>query len=144
MVFASLTRLRVGSIFYLPAFIRANEAAVKEIMQIPGFLGGAELTDKGLVFWTITYWQDETAMKSFRNCEAHCKAMQNLPDWCSEASYTHWTDDNMPKTIDWKLMHEKMIQDGKLTKVRRPSKRQLTKDYPQVKWSKLQRPLKGY
>jgi len=141
MIFVSATRLSLRSIFFLPGFLRANEAAVKELVQTKGFIQGTELTDKGLVFWTITMWDADTDMKSFRNGEAHRKAMQKLPDWCNEASYTHWLQEETTLP-DWKTIHEKMITDGKLTKVRKPSARQSTKNYPPVKWSKLMRPLK--
>lgn len=141
MVFVSATRLRVGSVFNLRAFFRANEASIKQLLQTEGFIAGAELPDWGLVFWTITLWGDEAAMRSFRNSEAHRKAMQKLPDWCSEASYTHWQQEEATLP-DWDVIYNKMMSEGKLTKVRKPSKRQLTKDYPPVKWRKLMRPLK--
>ncbi len=141
MIFVSATRLRVRSIFFLPGFLRANEAAVKELVKTKGFIQGTELTDKGLVFWTITMWGADTDMKTFRNGKAHRKAMQKLPDWCNEAAYIHWLqeDNTLP---DWKTIHQKMIVEGKLTKLSHPSKRQISKDYPVVKWSKLMRPLK--
>jgi len=143
MVFISLTRLKVRSLFFLPAFFRANEAAVKELIKTKGFITGVELIDKGPVFWTITCWNGETDMKSFRNGPAHRKAMQKLPDWCCEATYTHWLQEDVPTTIDWKLMHEKIVQDGKLTKVRKPTQNHPTKEFPVIKWLRLQRPLKA-
>jgi hypothetical protein len=141
MIFVSATRLKVKSIFTLPAFMKANEGAVKELVKIPGFLGGAELVDKGMVFRTLTMWKDDVAMKTFRNGDAHRKAMQKLPDWCDEAAYMHWMQE---ETVlpDWNTIHEKIVSEGKLTKVRKPSKRQESKNYPPVKWSKIQRPLK--
>ena len=63
MYFVSATRLRVRSIFFLIGFMRANEASVKFLLTTPGFAKGKELTDKGLVFWTVTVWKDEAAMK---------------------------------------------------------------------------------
>jgi len=142
MYFVSATRLRFRSIFFLFGFMRANEASVKVLLTTPGFIQGKELTDKGLVFWTITVWKDETSMRTFRNSPPHRKAMQGLPNWCNEASYTHWMqeDDSIP---DWDTIHTKMITEGKLTKVRKPSARQLEKNYPPLKWKKFERPLKA-
>src|SRR5689334_22896127 len=108
MYFVSATRLRVRSIFFLIGFMRANEASVKFLLTTPGFAKGKELTDKGLVFWTVTVWKDEAAMKVFRNSPPHRKAMQKLPDWCNEASYTHWVqeEDTIP---DWDTIYKKMM-----------------------------------
>ncbi|HWB23834.1 MAG TPA: hypothetical protein VG738_00045 [Chitinophagaceae bacterium] len=141
MPFISLTRLKVRSVFYLPGFLRANEASVRQLVVTPGYLAGKELIDKAFVFWTVTAWEDEKAMKVFRNGEAHRKAMQKLPQWCSEAAYTHWQQDTaeLPGTA---LMYEKIMTEGKLTKVRFPSPGQQNKLYPVIRWTKLERPLK--
>ncbi|PRY11299.1 hypothetical protein CLV24_11194 [Pontibacter ummariensis] len=106
MVFVSATRLRVSSVFHLPAFFLANEATVKQLSQSPGFLGGKELIDKHLTFWTLTRWQDAAAMKALRNAAPHREAMQKLPLWCNEASYVHWTNDSRI-LISWATVHVK-------------------------------------
>jgi len=141
MPFISVTRLKVKSVFLLPQFLKANSAAVKQLKVIPGFLGGKELIDKGLVFWTLTMWDDDSSMKSFRNNGAHKTNMQQLPYWCSEASYVHWVQQEaiLP---DWKTASEKLLLEGKLTKVRNPSANQLENKFPQIKWSRLENNIK--
>jgi hypothetical protein len=141
MIFVSVTRLKVRSLWYLPGFMRANETSVRQLLKTPGFEGGKELVDKNLVFWTVTTWADEAAMKVFRNSAAHRKAMQKLPVWCNEASYLHW---QQAETVlpDWQTIHGKMVWEGKLTKVRHPTAAQEGKNYPPVQWTKIQRPLK--
>ena len=120
----------------------ANEASVKELIKIKGFLKGKELIDKSLTFWTLTMWTDNTSMKEFRNSAPHRKAMQNLPTWCHEASYFHWTqpDDEFP---EWNVASERLISEGKLAKVRNPTPRQLANRFPPIKWMKLQRVFKS-
>lgn len=141
MVFISATRLRVKSIIYLFPFFRANEASVKQLLKTQGFLGGLELVDKKLTFWTLTMWNIDASMKEFRNSIPHRKAMQKLPYWCDEASYVHWTqnEDVLP---GWNTVYEKIIAEGKITKVRQPSPNQLYKNYPEIKWKKIQRVFK--
>jgi hypothetical protein len=141
MIFISATRLRVKSFIYLFKFMSVNEASVKEIKRIEGFLGGRELVDKNLVFWTLTMWDNDNSMKQFRNSVPHKKAMQKLPYCCCEASYIHWLQEEniLP---DWKVVEEKMLTEARLTKVRNPSKDQIAKNYPGIKWTKLQRDLK--
>lgn len=141
MPFVSITRLKVKSIWYLIPFMKANEASAKQLVITPGFLSGKELVDKGLTFWTLTIWDDDAKMKSFRNSEAHRKAMQKLPFWCSEASYFHWLQDE-PFLPNWHTASLKLIQEGKITKVRNPSAKQLSNQFPPIKWTKLERVFK--
>jgi len=129
MYFVSLTRLRVRSWIHLPRFILANEASVKSIKRINGFISGKELVDKGLVFWTVTVWDSMEAMKQFRNNDPHKTAMRKLPVWCNEGSYAHWTQDES-EIPDWSSLYQKMMTIGKLTKVKNPSPRQEGMNYP--------------
>ncbi len=141
MIFVSATRLRLKSFIYLPQFMLANEASVKQLVKTPGFKSGLELIDKRLTFWTVTAWENVEVMKVFRNSEPHRKAMQKLPKWCNEASYAHWMqeDEAFP---DWQTIHAKIIEEGKITKVRNPSPHHLLKDYPAPQRTKFPRPLK--
>ncbi len=83
------------SFYYLIPFFIANELSVKQLKKTNGFLGGSELTDKNLTFWTLTMWKSDANMKDFRSSIPHRKAMQKLPDWCDEASYVHWMQDEI-------------------------------------------------
>ena len=141
MPFVSVTRLRVKSLLYLIPFMRANEASVKELKGSVGLLKGKELIDKKLTFWTITLWENEEAMKSFRGSSAHRNAMQQLPTWCNEASYHHWMQDEN-EFPDWNSISEKLFSEGKLSKVRTPSNAQINNQFPSIKWTKTERRLK--
>lgn len=138
MVFISATRLKLKSIFYLPGFMAANNASVKQLRITEGFMGGKELVDKGLVFWTLTMWDKDADMKSFRNSAPHRKAMQQLPVWCNEATYIHWLQDEAVLPT-WDTVYENMLADGTVSKVRNPSARHLSKEFPEPKWTKLER-----
>lgn len=138
MSFVSITRLKVRSVIYLLPFMRTNEACVKQLLITPGLIGGKELVDKGWTFWTLTSWEDDSKMKEFRNSAAHRKAMQQLPHWCCEASYFHWIQEQ-PVIPDWSIASEKLIKEGKITKVRNPTERQLSNNFSPIKWTKLER-----
>lgn len=141
MTFISITRLKLKSLLYLPQFMMANEASARELVKIKGFLKGKELIDKNLTFWTLTMWADDTSMKQFRNSASHRKAMQNLPTWCHEASYFHWSqaDTDFP---GWDLASGRLINEGKITKVRNPTANHLANKFPGIKWRKLERVFK--
>lgn len=142
MPFVSVTRLRVKSIFFLIPFMGANEASVKELKESKGLIKGKELIDKHLTFWTITIWENEASMKDFRGSPSHRKAMQQLPEWCSEASYHHWAQDEN-EFPSWTIIAEKLYSEGKLSKVRNPSQAQVTNQFPTIRWTKTERILKG-
>jgi hypothetical protein len=121
--------------------MRANEASVKELKDSKGLLKGKELIDKKLTFWTITLWEDEASMKIFRNSSSHRNAMQNLPNWCNEASYHHWVQDGV-EFPDWCTVSEMLFTEGKISKVRTPSNAQIENKFPPIKWTKTERRLK--
>ena len=141
MYFISVTRLRVRSILFLPQFFWANEASVKAIKKIPGFINGKELIDKGFTFWTVTIWQSPEAMKQFRNNDPHKSVMRKLPKWCDEAAYVHWAQetDEFPA---WDVIYNRLLAEGKLTKVQRPSPQQTAMAYPAPVRTNFARPLK--
>jgi hypothetical protein len=59
-------------------------------------------------------------MRVFRNTAEHLKAMTRLLDWCDEASYAHWEqEDSSVRTLT--AAFERLRDAGKLSKVRRPS-----------------------
>ena len=141
MPFVSVTRLRVKSLFFLIPFMGANEASVKEIKVSKGLLKGKELIDKKLTFWTVTIWENEESMKKFRGSIAHRNAMQQLPVWCNEASYHHWIQEDY-ELPSWDAISKKLFSEGRLSKVRNPSKAQIENHFPLIKWTKTERRLK--
>ena len=112
----------------------ANEASVKQLNKTEGFLGGRELIDKKITFWTLTIWKSDANMKEFRNSVPHRKAMQKLPSWCDEATYTHWTQEEN-QLPEWKIVFGKMIAEGRISKVRNPSANHLSKNFQEIKWT---------
>ncbi|HEY0434778.1 MAG TPA: DUF3291 domain-containing protein [Chitinophagaceae bacterium] len=141
MSFVSVTRLRIRSVFFLPGFLKANEASVRSLVASPGFIAGGELTDKGFTFWTLTVWDSIESMKGFRNGEAHRVAMRKLPGWCSEASYAHWEQEG-GEFPGWLDASKRLLAEGRLTKVRHPSARQQEGLFPPLKWTKFERRFK--
>jgi hypothetical protein len=117
---ASVTRLRVRLLRYLPAFLWKTFLAQRQVMRAPGFLGGKLLVDAHRTFWTLTVWEGEKAMKAFRGTGAHGQVMSRLPDWCDEASYARWVvaDLSVPT---WPEAYERLVGEGRLSRVAHPS-----------------------
>jgi heme-degrading monooxygenase HmoA len=117
---ASVTRLRVRSLLFLPAFARYVFLSWRQVVRADGFRGGRLLIDRHLTFWTLTVWETERAMKAFRGAAAHAKVMPRLVHWCDEASYAHWalSGDRVPS---WQEAYEHLQKEGKLSRVAHPS-----------------------
>jgi hypothetical protein len=141
MYFISVTRLRVRSFIFLPQFFYENEASIKAVKKIDGFIAGKELIDRSLTFWTVTLWKSDQAMKIFRNNNPHKRVMRKLPHWCDEAAYVHWLTD-LPAIPDWDAIHKKLLAEGKTTKVKYPSAQQAGMNYTAPVWRKIERPFK--
>jgi heme-degrading monooxygenase HmoA len=95
-------------------------AANHQVARANGFRGGRLLIDRRRTFWTLTAWEDERTMKSFRGSGVHAKVMPRLFHWCDEAAYSHWiaTDD---KIAEWPEAFDRLISEGRLSRVEHPS-----------------------
>ena len=119
-MFVSVTRLRIRSVLSLPLFLWRTQQAKSQASKAAGFLGGRLLVDKHRVYWTLTGWESEKAMKAYRGAGAHGAVMKRLPGWCNEAAYAHWesTERAIPA---WPEAYERLKISGKLSRVEHPS-----------------------
>jgi hypothetical protein len=128
-VFISVTRLRLKSPLYLPVFMWNNFLIIWQTINTPGFLSGKLLIDTHQTFWTMTAWDEQAAMKIFRNSGTHRSIMPKIQDWCDQASVVHWrqAETSLP---DWAEVHQRLITDGFLTKLSHPSAAHLDRNIP--------------
>jgi hypothetical protein len=137
MAFNSITRLRLRSIFTLPAFLAHAQASSDQVSRAPGFIHGALQPEGRLVFWTRTAWESEAAMKAFRDSDAHRAVMPKLLDWCDEASVAHWEGE---VSADWSEIYARMVEIGRTSRVRRPTLAHQEKRFaPMRRWVPEQR-----
>jgi hypothetical protein len=135
-VLASVTRLRVRSLRYLPAFLWQTFLSQRQVVRAPGFSGGKLLIDRRRTFWTLTVWQDERAMKAFRGSAAHAKVMPHLAEWCDEAAYAHWAFDG-DSVPDWQEAYGRLVAEGKLSRVAHPSREHSARQFPEPRLKPL-------
>jgi uncharacterized protein DUF3291 len=120
MPLASITRLRVRSIRYMPEFLFRALASVRQARRSDGCLGADIRREVQLIFWTRTLWQDEQSMRAFMTTGAHRVVMPKILDWCDEASLAHWQQDS-DDLPDWSSALIRMRIDGRTSRVRNPS-----------------------
>ena len=123
MAFISITRLRVRSWVYLPAFFLAAMRIARQAKSASGNLAVKVLRDRRNAFWTSTSWESEAAMRAFIVARPHGPAMRKLMEWCDEAAVVHWTQAD-PGLPSWTEAHARMQQDGHRSKVNHPSEAQ--------------------
>lgn len=135
-MFASVTRLRVRSFMHLPAFLWMTFLAQRQTVRATGFLAGRLLVDRHRTFWTLTLWENEKSMKAFRGAGPHSRVMPKLVEWCDEASYTHWMtkDGSIP---DWPEANERLIKEGRLSRVAHPSPDHEARRFPKPRLQPL-------
>ena len=116
----SVTRLRIRSPRYLPMFIIYSILSSRQARRAPGNCGIDLLRDANNTYWTKTAWSDEKEMHSFMLGGMHRRAMPKLLDWCDEAATVHWTQES-PQLPAWQDAHQKLVSEGRRSKVRHPS-----------------------
>ena len=126
MPFVSVTRLRLRSWRFFPAFTAYTLASAWQVRRAPGFLSGYLAGDPDRGSWTVTLWRDEAAMKAFRGSGPHMRAMPRLLKWCDEAAIAHWTEEEAATAPTPEIAFEGMRRQGRLSKVHRPSPRHVT------------------
>lgn len=132
MPLVSITRLRVRSFRFLPAFLFGSLCSAREAKNASGNLAVAVLSDANLTFWTRTLWTDERSMRAFMFAPAHRRVMPKLLQWCDEAAVTHWLADS-PEPPPWQEVHRRLQREGRASKVDHPSAAQLRFEIPPPK-----------
>ncbi len=59
MPFISVTRLRIRSLFFLPAFAFHTLRSIRQVRTAAGFLDGNLLPDRHRTYWTMTAWDSQ-------------------------------------------------------------------------------------
>jgi hypothetical protein len=120
MPLVSVTRLRIRSWLYFPAFLYGAIRTARQARAAEGNLAARILRDARLTWWTCTAWDSEASMRKFMLATPHGPAMLKLRKWCDEASVLHWTQPD-PTLPSWKEAHRRMQREGRMSKVDRPS-----------------------
>jgi len=124
MPLISVTRLRVRSWRFLPAFLFRALRIGRQARKAKGNLAVRIFNDRRRAFWTCTCWDSESSMKDFMLAAPHGTAMRKLLNWCDEAALVHWTQDN-DELPSWAEAHKRMLRYGRPSKVNHPSEAQI-------------------
>ncbi len=120
MPLVSITRLRIRSPWYLPAFFFYTLRASTQARAAAGNKAVQLLPDARRAFWTCTLWTDLDAMRAYVSAGPHRQSMKRLAHWCDEASVVHWEQDSLALP-SWDEAHRRMQAQGRPSKVNHPS-----------------------
>jgi hypothetical protein len=129
MPVVSITRLRVRSWSYLPAFFLRTLRIARQATRAEGNLAIRLLWDRRNTFWTATSWSSEGAMKAFMLAKPHGPTMRHLLDWCDEAALVHWTQPSAALP-SWEEAYTRIQQEGRPSKVNYPSTAHMAHAFP--------------
>ena len=120
MPVVSITRIRVRSWSYLPAFFFQALRIARQAAKADGNLAVRMLADKRNTYWTSTCWSSPESMKAFMLAKPHGPAMRSLLEWCDEAALVHWVQEGA-ELPSWEEAHKRLQQEGRPSKVNHPS-----------------------
>jgi hypothetical protein len=129
MPIVSITRVRVRSWSYLPAFFVQTLRIARQAAGADGILAVGLLRDRRHTFWTGTSWSSEGSMKAFMHAKPHGPTMRRLLHWCDEAALVHWTQD-VAELPSWEEAHKRIQQEGWPSKVNHPSSAHTAHAFP--------------
>jgi hypothetical protein len=120
MPVVSITRLRVRSWSFLPAFLVQTLRIARQAAKAEGSLRVRLLRDRRNTFWTGTTWSSADSMKAFMLAKPHGPTMRKLLEWCDEAALVHWTQASS-ELPSWDEAYKRIQQEGRPSKVNHPS-----------------------
>ncbi|MEP9360826.1 DUF3291 domain-containing protein [Sphingomonas sp. KR3-1] len=134
-MFVSVTRLRIRSWRFLPAFALLTLQTNRQVRAAAGFRAGSLLPDRHFTFWTLTLWDSAEDMRAYITAGAHRVAMPKLKHWCDEASIVHWDqpDTTLPA---WSEADARMRAEGRPSKVLHPTAAHLAMAYASPRLSR--------
>ena len=124
-----ITRLRLKDPALFDEFFASAVAAVEQAQSSSGNLGADVLADANNTYWTRTTWQERRAMHAYVGGEPHRGIMRRLDDWCDEATFIDW-DQESAEIPDWQASYARLIADGQVASLTKPSKAHHTRAFP--------------
>jgi hypothetical protein len=129
MAIIAITRLRLRDPALLDEFFTAAADLLLQAQGADGSIRADAIADANDVWWTVSAWRTRGDMRRYTATEPHRSAMPRLDDWCDEATFADWEqeDNDLP---DWETSHEFLIEHGTSAPLSHPSPANATRDFP--------------
>lgn len=111
MAIIVVTRLRLRDHSFQDAFFAASVSVLGQVGGSVGTLGSDAMAEDDDVWWTVTAWADRAALQAFVATEPHRSVMASVDEWCSEATFAEWAQDEATLP-DWATSHARLVAAG--------------------------------
>ena len=128
-MFIVITRFRLSDDRHRDYLFEAAVAVFAQATGSFGNLGTEVLPDANDVFWTRTAWSDRESVVAFMTTEPDRRAMGHISEWCNEATYVEWTQENS-MFPEWRLAYDRLVEEGRVTPLPHPSDSHETRSFP--------------
>ena len=99
---ALLSFLPVKSYWRLPAFVLGTVGVIKQLAAAQGLVAYSLLARPvSKHFWTLSVWEDETALKAFIHRPPHVRLMASLTPHMGQTRFTRWTVQGSGLPLRW-------------------------------------------
>jgi hypothetical protein len=113
----------------LDDFFAAASAALDAALKSDGNVHGDAIAEANNTWWTSSVWRDRGSMGSFVRTDAHRHAMGGMDDWCDEATFADWEQDDNALP-DWQTAYQRLVVDGQSAKLPHGSAENDARDFP--------------
>lgn len=94
----------------IPRFLRLTLAVARQLESTTGLVGYSLLAQPlAKTFWTLSAWQDGTALVAFTRTMPHLQVMRELRPFMTASKFTQWTVTGSSLPVTW---HDAMRQLG--------------------------------
>ena len=129
MSFLVVTRLRLRDQRFRDEFVSSAFSVVDQASASEGNLAAEAFADSNETYWTRTAWSDRNAMTGFMATEPHRSAMGRLSEWCDEATFVDWEQEE-PNLPDWQDAFRRLVADGQPAHLDHPSASHASRAFP--------------
>jgi hypothetical protein len=124
-----VTRLRLKDPAYFEEFFAAAVSVVEQAKSSDGNLGADVLAEANNTYWTRTVWRERKLMSAFVGREPHLSTMGRIGEWCDEATFVDWEQEN-DDLPDWQYGYHQLLANGEATHLTSPTAAHRTRDFP--------------
>jgi hypothetical protein len=114
-VLVMASRLEVGSFKDVPRFFLKSLATWRQVRTAPGAVG-ASLIAQPLkrTFWTLSAWEDRTALHAYAKAEPHRTIMISLRPVMKASTFVFWETSAERLPIDWADARSRIAEQQRL------------------------------
>jgi hypothetical protein len=96
------SRFELTSAWRSPVFLFQSLRIWRQARRSPGILGVSLRAHPATgVFWTLSAWTDETALRTFAGTSPHRMIMKRARPWTRSATFRFWTADDLVPAELW-------------------------------------------